>query len=269
MSGLQIEDVFGQSEYRCRLHWGRHGAHRAADRGDILVVVDVLSFTSSVATAIAYDGQIIPCPDTASALEIAHQKNAIAAVSRRDAVENGGFSLSPISYIEMKARKRVAVKSLNGAVCSALAYQLPFVFAASLLNANAVAESISCLLTNTEYNVTVLACGERWEVPDGDGDLRFAIEDYLGAGAVLTGILNTIGRENTSPEAIVCAGAFTASKPDITRILWECESGQELRQRGFDEDVRHASQLDMYSAVPILRDGVFVRDESLTVGTEV
>ncbi len=233
----------------------------AADRGDILIVVDVLSFTSSVSTAIAHGGQIIPCLDTESFLALAHQQDAIPAISRHKAVENGGFSLSPVSYIGMKPGTRVAVTSLNGATCSALAERLPLVFAASLLNASAVAQCVSSLLADTEYNVTVLACGERLVEPDGDSELRFAIEDYLGAGAVLSGILNTIRKEQASPEAKVCADTFGAVQSDIAQILWECESGQELRARGFDEDIRHVSQLDLYSAVPVLREGIFARAE--------
>ena len=33
--------------------------------------------------------------------------------------------------------------------------------------------------------MTVLACGERWQTPSEDGDLRMAVEDYLGASSQL------------------------------------------------------------------------------------
>jgi hypothetical protein len=44
---------FSQDKYRCRLEWGRCGAEAAA-RGDVLVVVDTLSFLTAVATAIRH-----------------------------------------------------------------------------------------------------------------------------------------------------------------------------------------------------------------------
>ena len=54
-------------------------------------------------------------------------------------------------------------------------------------------------------SVTILACGERWKQPNEDGELRFAIEDYLGAGAILSALPAALAR---SPEARVCQGAF-------------------------------------------------------------
>ena len=44
-----------------RLAWGRRGAHDAAERGDILVVVDTLRFSTAAATAIHRGALIYPC----------------------------------------------------------------------------------------------------------------------------------------------------------------------------------------------------------------
>jgi hypothetical protein len=33
--------------------------------------------------------------------------------------------------------------------------------------------------------------------------------------------------------------------------------GRELRAKGFDADVRHTAQMDVYDGVPVLRDGCF------------
>ena len=84
--------------------------------------------------------------------------------------------------------------------------------------------------------------------PAADGALRVALEDYLGAGAILASL-----RYEQSPEARVCASAFTHSRHDIAALLWECGSGRELRRMGFPEDVRHAAQLNSYDAVPVMR----------------
>jgi 2-phosphosulfolactate phosphatase len=40
-------------------------------------------------------------------------------------------------------------------------------------------------------------------------------------------------------------------------LLWESGSGRELRTKGFDADVRHAAQVDVYDCAPVLRDGCF------------
>jgi 2-phosphosulfolactate phosphatase len=59
-------EVFAQSPYRCRLDWGRHGARAAAERQDILVIVDTLSFSTAVVTAVQRGGLVYPCAETSS-----------------------------------------------------------------------------------------------------------------------------------------------------------------------------------------------------------
>jgi 2-phosphosulfolactate phosphatase len=128
------------------------------------------------------------------------------------------------------------------------------------VNAQAVAEAVSHLLNaNKRLNVTVLACGERWRVPDDEGVLRFALEDYLGAGAILSAL-----SFSQTMEAQVCAATFRAMQDRLDAALWECESGQELRAKGLGEDVRFAAQLNVYDTAPILRGErleVFEADE--------
>ena len=121
----------------------------------------------------------------------------------------------------------------------------------ALVNASAVAEAVARLLADPDLNVTVLACGERWKEQNEDGELRFAIEDYLGAGAILAGLPARLSR---SPEAQVCQGAFQAARDDLRQIVWESGSGRELQAMGYPEDVEHAARLDVYDAVPVMHD---------------
>jgi 2-phosphosulfolactate phosphatase len=53
-------------------------------------------------------------------------------------------------------------------------------------------------------------------------------------------------------------GAFQHAKPNISELLWECGSGRELRARGFENDVRHCSLLDIFQVVPRLYHDHFV-----------
>jgi 2-phosphosulfolactate phosphatase len=96
--------------------------------------------------------------------------------------------------------------------------------------------------------MTVIACGERWRDLHEDGPLRPAIEDYLGAGAILSHLVYA-----KSPEARVCEGAFHQTRDSLEEIIWDCASGRELRAVGFGEDVRHAARLDLYDSVPVMR----------------
>src|SRR5262249_56037185 len=135
----------------------------------------------------------------------------------------------------------------NGGMCCGCARAVSFRLVGAIVNAEAAATVVSHLLETTDRCVTIIACGERWQPPSADGALRVALEDYLGAGAILASL-----RYEQSPEARVCASAFTHSRRDIAALLWECGSGRELRRMGFPEDVRHAAQLNSYDAVPVM-----------------
>ena len=52
--------MYSQSPYVCRVEWGLRGARETAERGDITVIVDVLSFSSTVVTAFHFAPWIFP-----------------------------------------------------------------------------------------------------------------------------------------------------------------------------------------------------------------
>src|SRR5689334_1221675 len=104
-----MEAWFGQQLYPVRLEWGRDGARRAAERGDIVVIVDVLRFTTTVATAVHHGVALIPC---GTPEEAEHE-----AVTRGADLAGKGcrYSLSPLDYLEGPVGKVVALQSPNGA----------------------------------------------------------------------------------------------------------------------------------------------------------
>jgi 2-phosphosulfolactate phosphatase len=234
---------------RARLEWGRRGALAAVGRGDVLVVVDVLRFSTTVATAVAHGAVIYPCLTEEEVPETSARLGAIPAVRH-----GKGFSLSPLSFLDVREGTRVALWSLNGAICARSAETLEYVFAGALVNAKAVGNTAMAAALQNDSGVTVLAAGERWQESTEEGVLRFAEEDYLGAGAILSTI--TIPK---SAEAAICEGAFQHSREYLPELLRDCESGRELWERGDGADVSHASGLDLYDVAPVLRDGAFQR----------
>jgi 2-phosphosulfolactate phosphatase len=98
-----------------------------------------------------------------------------------------------------------------------------------------------------------VACGERWPEPAGDEPLRVAVEDELGAGAILAAL--AARGHSLSPEADVSAGAFRSAAPRLDDLLWDSGSGRELRAKGLAADVRHAARLDLYDCAPAMQDG--------------
>lgn len=214
------------------------------------VVVDVLSFTTTVTVAADRGAAVLPYrwddADGARALAAAH--GAALAIGR-SAAGPGDVSLSPPSVREARELHRLVLPSPNGSTISArLAEVVPTVVAVSLRNRRAAAE---WLRAQGATRVAVVCAGERWP----DGSLRPAVEDLWGAGALVD-----LLRLDAAPEAVAAAAAFRAVQDDVRGALRACASGCELIEAGHPADVDVAAELDASASVPVLRDGAFVVD---------
>lgn len=244
--------VFGQGPYRCKMDWGLRGARNAAARGDIVVIVDVLSFSSAVISATQKGVILYPYPmrggEWGSAADYAEQLKLELLPGRAEALKTGQPSLSPVSFTSEHAGQAFVISSLNGAACiSACADGNP-VLVGGLVNAGRIAEEVNRLISKSALNATLVACGEQWGEPrKNESILRPCIEDYLGAGAIISKI-----EAEKSAEAQVCQAAFEACKGEVRRLVREGSSGRELAQKGYRADVEFSSALDTLDAVPCL-----------------
>jgi 2-phosphosulfolactate phosphatase len=165
--------------------------------------------------------------------------NAVLAEHDRGA----GFSLSPASLLTIPATTRLVLPSPNGATLSFATGTTP-TLAGCFRNAEAVAHAARRL----GRRIGVVPAGERWP----DGSLRPAIEDWLGAGAIIHHLAGT-----RSAEALLAEQAFLQAAHDLPTFLKGCLSGQELIERGFTQDVALAAALNSSGAAPLLQDGTY------------
>ncbi|WP_435742848.1 2-phosphosulfolactate phosphatase [Microbacterium sp. PMB16] len=220
---------FDQSTYQVRLDWGIAGLARLAP-ADIVVVVDVLRFSSTLADAVAAGSEI----------ELA------------DAVEwssNGAAVVSAASASAVAANIETTV------------------FVGGIRNASAVARAVQTVQEQRQArtSVAIIAAGE----VDPAGGLRFAVEDQLGAGAIIAA-LTDLGIDHTAPDAAVAAEGFRALRRALRHLLSASGSAREL-EIGVPSTARMAASgvvpasttdaaaLDAVDAVPVLRDGRFTR----------
>ena len=215
-----MPSAFDQSTYQVRLEWGVDGLARLAP-ADIVVVVDVLRFSSTVADAVAA-GSEVPLDGAA---QWSRNGAAVAAAVKDATVLLGG-----------------------------------------LRNAGAVARAVVALQNRRQArtSVAIIAAGE----VDGMGAARFAVEDHLGAGAVIAA-LTDLGIDHTSPDAAVAAEGFRALRRALRHMVSASGSAREIAEgvpataRMVEAGVEPtsstaAAEVDAVDAVPILRDGVFV-----------
>jgi 2-phosphosulfolactate phosphatase len=227
---MTIDD---QPGFDPRLAWASEGGTLLARVCPVLVVVDILRFTTAVEVAITNGAQVVP---------------------RRWPVREGPDgagpalgSLSPVSLLGVPAGTRVELAAPNGATVSlAVADAGAVVLAGRLRNASAVAAAARDL----GRPVGVVAAGERRP----DGSLRPAVEDLIGAGA----ILHALGGR-PSPEARAAVAAFLDAAPDLPAALSTCVSGRELAARDLAADVHLAAEHDVSQTVPRLSGGAFAQ----------
>ncbi|GAA4747129.1 hypothetical protein GCM10023350_34890 [Nocardioides endophyticus] len=238
-----------QPDYRVRFEWGPTGAAAVALPDEVAVVVDVLSFTTTL--SVAMDAGITVYPfrwKDARAEAYAAERDAVLA---RDRSARTGISLSPVTVRASSGVERLVLPSPNGSAISfALADSGATVVGASLRNATAVARWVAARRTP----IAVIAAGERW----ADGTLRPAVEDLWGAGAVLAALAD-LRATGFSPEARMAAAAYRDVAERIDAELRASASGRELVDIGFASDVLVAGEVDDSDLVAVLRGEAFVR----------
>jgi 2-phosphosulfolactate phosphatase len=116
---------------------------------------------------------------------------------------------------------------------------------ACLRNCRAVADRARA----SGSRIAVVPAGEQW----GGGALRPAIEDLIGAGAVLA---HLPGRP--SPEAETAIAAFERFQPNLQDAQARSSSGKELAARGFACDLELAAAYAVSAAAPVLREDRFL-----------
>jgi len=94
--------------------WGMAGLEAQRDQASVLVIVDVLSFSTAVDVAVSRGAAIFPFPDGdgAAAQIAATSMGAVLAKPRRAA--SGQFSLSPVSLLAVPEGIKLMLPSPNG-----------------------------------------------------------------------------------------------------------------------------------------------------------
>ena len=204
------------------VEWGREAIEAHGGWAKTIVIVDVLRFSSAVVAGVGAGATVEP--------------------TTWKGERTGPGSLSPTAMQHIESGTHVVLPSPNGATLSLVAAETGArVIAGCLRNAASAAR-----VAAEEPPVLIVAAGERWKITEGA--LRPAIEDYLGAAAIAAHIEGL----ELSPEARLAVAAFSAVRDELPDLLANCESGRELEEKGFVDDVGWAAALNASETVPYL-----------------
>ncbi|MCX7030793.1 MAG: 2-phosphosulfolactate phosphatase, partial [Spirochaetes bacterium] len=198
-------------------------------------------------TAVANGFTIIPSDRSEDARHLADRLGC--AVS--GPTGKARYSLSPLDYLDPKAPEDVVLVSPNGAALARIAGGEACAFIACLLNARTAGRLLREVSEGTGKGIVLIAAGEAAEGQEQDiVQRRFAIEDYLGCGAILAEL-----RMEETPEAVVCRRTFEACRHDCAELIRGSLSGRYLAKNGCDFDLSHCVQWSIYDVLPIVRHG--------------
>ena len=222
-----------------------------AVRGAHVAVVDVLRATTTIAMALANGAAgVIPVAEPEDAIALGNRlgRDRVLLCGEREAMRIAGFDLdnSPASFTEAAlAGKTVLITTTNGTRALHAVANAASVRTAALVNRTAVADA----LAHEDGDVVIVCAG------DANG---FALEDALGAGALVDTLLTLIGDVELCDGARAAALLYRAVADRLADAVASADHAQALAKKGFArrrDALRRARHADV---VPTLRDGVLV-----------
>lgn len=238
--------VYDQAEFDVRCEWGASGLSQLAPISAVVIIIDVLSFSTCVDVVVARKGIVYPFHGSEDAASQFGEEVGAIVADRRN--REATYSLSPSRLIAAPEGMHLVLPSPNGSRLSATAGSATTV-AACLRNARAVARWVQQRVDETGGGVALIPAGERWWPDDV---LRPSYEDWLGAGAVASYLGGSL-----SPETEAAVAAFRQAEASLPHNLAACSSGKELVAGGHGADVALAAELNASAAVPLLKDGAY------------
>src|SRR5262244_731590 len=215
--------------------------------GKVVIVLDVLFATSSIVAALAHGAdEVVPALNGEAALQeaVRRREGSYVLSGELNAVTLAGFSRpTPMALLEQNlAGKTLIYSTTNGTVAVGKAREADHVYAAALLNGEAMVAQIE----RVHAGDTVLV------VCSGSAD-NFNLEDFYGAG-YLVSLFASRGSAHELTDAAVAA-RLLHDHTDAMECLSASRVGKMMLSRGLEHEVRFASQKSCFPVVARLEDG--------------
>jgi len=221
---------------------------RAAKRGDLIIVVDVLRCSSSIVNALANDVKaVIPTETLKEAYRLQEQHPDFLLVGERKGRKLKGFNLgnSPLEFVrEVVDGKTVIMTTTSGTRALVRCHRAEHVLVGAFLNAGAVAKKAVEIAQRNKVNVSFVLAGEKGS---------FSLEDFLCAGAIASEFPHD--RFDFSDEALAAVLGFERVKDALSEYVKKSRHAKHLIELGFEKDIAFSCRLDHFGLVPVYRDG--------------
>jgi 2-phosphosulfolactate phosphatase len=215
-----------------------------------VVVLDILRATSVIVQALAQGAkEFIPVRTVEDAFDVKKRfpPGTTFLGGEKDTRPIEGFDLgnSPREYVTEKIRdKRIILRTTNGSQAFHLVSSAKEVMVGSFFNVEATARR--CV----EFGLNLLI------FPSGD-EGTFSLEDTVCGGMIIDRILKIKGKEviltDASNAALIL---FKRFENDLVEVFHLSHHGNKLISLGRDEDLPYCAQTNLFSIIPVFKDGV-------------
>lgn len=217
----------------------------------VVVIIDVLRATSTIATALHHEAkEIIPVDSVPECIRIGKQMEAITAGERDGKVAEGlQYGNSPFEYpASFIAGKTLVLTTTNGTklLHMALNNGAHEVITGAFANLSAVCEHL------IQQNKPVLLACAAWKD-------RVNIEDSLFAGAVIHQIKHHFSVDCDA--STISELMYTQAQTDLFAFMKQNNASHYKRLSGFglEKDIQHCLTPDTAPVVPIYQEGKLIK----------
>ncbi|BDR91052.1 hypothetical protein Vsou_01450 [Vulcanisaeta souniana JCM 11219] len=227
------------------LSWFKDGVNPNADA---YVVVDVLRFSTTVITALGIGFKRVyatPSLDKALALSRARDIPLAAEVEGIKPpmanLDNSPFEILSIggTYVG-SGRKELVIRSTAGALLTITLAKINVnTYIGSTINASALARK----LMEKGYGTINIACA-------GYKAKEFAIEDLIGAGAIIHEIMKLCNDITLNEEGLAAYYLYKSVSNSLKEVFSQSKSGKIVLSTGHDHDIEIASDVNSSITVP-------------------
>jgi len=218
----------------------------------VRIEVDVLRASSSIVTLIERGASPVIAPASIEEAQSLHERlSGYLLCGERGGLPPPGFDHgnSPAEFSRLALAGRGAILATsNGTRLLAELAEAPAVLVGCLVNRTAAAQIALEVAQEQGLEIAVVCSAAH-------GGTTFALEDALGAGAIVNAALTVAPELDAGDAARFARDAFVTAERDLPAAVASAYHAKELIEAGFEEDVAYCARLDVSTVVPLLRRG--------------
>ena len=204
---------------------------------DVAIMVDVLRASTTINVAMGNFKEIIPVKGIEEAQILAKSKNnsVLAGERRGSAIEGFDTGNSPIEISNFSGDVLVITTSNGTRIMEGIKAKI---LIGSFVNAKAVAREA---LNLADSHIDIVMAGVEG---------RFAIEDFLGAGEIISNL-----KDHKLDEKALAACMASVNNSMVDNAVKNSRSARRLAEIGLSKDVDFCLKRNIYDHVPVYVNG--------------